>query len=175
MQWFKTKSWKIDYQLITVRRDPMCTILGCLQKTFPSGPSPKKQGSNLINLRRTWRKMDNLIFGWFMRIFGDFLRNFGEIRSLRRRRRLRTSIKQRPSWGPWGHYSLQMASQLKFYLRFGICGPNCICNHDCYGCLGLHSFVARRLRKKAETDNYYTCVALRAAGKNGLLASTLEL
>ena len=29
-----------------------------------------------------------------MKIFGDFLRNFGEIRSLRRRR-LRTSIKQR--------------------------------------------------------------------------------
>ena len=25
-----------------------------------------------------------------------------------------------------GHYSLQMASELKFYLGFGICHPNCI-------------------------------------------------
>ena len=37
-------------------------------------------------------------------------------------------------------FGLQMASEV----RFGICGPNCICNHVCFGCLGLCSFVARK-------------------------------
>ena len=45
-----------------------------------------KQGSDLIELRLIWREMENLIFGGFLetflRIFGDLLRNFGEIGSL---------------------------------------------------------------------------------------------
>ena len=46
-----------------------------------------KQGSDLRELRLTWKKMENLIFERFVRIFGDilevifgeFLWNFGEI------------------------------------------------------------------------------------------------
>ena len=29
------------------------------------------------------------------------------------------------------------ASEVKFDLRFEICGPNHICNHVCFGCLGF--------------------------------------
>ena len=36
-----------------------------------------------------------------------------------------------------GHYSLQTASKVKFDLRFGICGPNCICYHVCLDCFGF--------------------------------------
>ena len=37
-----------------------------------------KQGSDLIDLRLTWREMENLIFGRFMRIFGGFLSIIGD-------------------------------------------------------------------------------------------------
>ena len=47
-----------------------------------------------------------------------------------------------------------MASELKFDLRFGICGLNCMCNHVCLGCLGLLWKFQRRLKKK-EIDIYY--------------------
>ena len=35
-----------------------------------------KQGSDLIDLRLTWREMENLIYGGFFRIFGDILEDF---------------------------------------------------------------------------------------------------
>ena len=54
--------------------------------------SVPEQGSDLIELRLTWREMQNLIFGWFMRIFGEFLRIFGEFLRMFIVRRLRTSI-----------------------------------------------------------------------------------
>ena len=38
-----------------------------------------QQGSDLIELRLTWREMDNLIFGGFMRSFGDTLEDFSRI------------------------------------------------------------------------------------------------
>ena len=50
-------------------------------------------------------------------------------------------------------YSLQTALELKFHLRFGICGQNCICNHVCLGCLGLLWNFQRRLRKKERKMN----------------------
>ena len=34
-----------------------------------------KQGSDLIDLRLTWKEMENFIFAWFMKIFGEFLEN----------------------------------------------------------------------------------------------------
>ena len=61
-----------------------------------------------------------------------------------------------------------MASEIRPDLRFGICGSNCIRNHVCLDCLGLLWTNHRRLRKKAETDNYYSCVALRAATKKDI-------
>ena len=52
----------------------------------PHVQSSVKQGSGLVELRLTWREMENLSFGNFRRIFGeiieDFLRNFEEIGSL---------------------------------------------------------------------------------------------
>ena len=35
-----------------------------------------KQGTYLIDLRLTWREMENLIFGLFLRIFGYILEDF---------------------------------------------------------------------------------------------------
>ena len=67
-----------------------------------------------------------------------------------------------PLWGPFGglrgHYSLQTASKLKFYLGFGICGPNCICNHVFLGCLGLLWENERRLKKKKKKKKKTTCL-----------------
>ena len=42
----------------------------------------KEQGSDLIDLRLTWREMENFIFGGFMRIFGEIWRIFGEIKGI---------------------------------------------------------------------------------------------
>ena len=37
----------------------------------------EEQGSDLIDLRLTWREMENLIFGGFLEKFGGFLEKFG--------------------------------------------------------------------------------------------------
>ena len=63
---------------------------------------PREQGSDLIELRLIWREMENLIFGGFLRIFGDILKDFWRFfEELWRNwfvvRRLRTSINQRPT------------------------------------------------------------------------------
>ena len=50
--------------------------------------------SDLIQLRQTWREMENLISGRFIRIFGELLRNLEEIGSFSEERRLRTSFKE---------------------------------------------------------------------------------
>ena len=53
-------------------------VIKCQTKSFqwPNlSPCRKaiQQCSDLIDLRLTWREMENLIFGWFLRIFGLFL------------------------------------------------------------------------------------------------------
>ena len=64
------------------------TIVKIPNRKQVQGPVAK-QGSDLTQLRRTWREMENLNFETFIRIFGeiiedfgDFWRNFGEIGSL---------------------------------------------------------------------------------------------
>ena len=81
-----------------------------------------------------------------------------------------------PFWGPWGHYSLQMASDLKFHLRFGICGPNCIWNHVCLGCLGLlWKFQRRRRRLRRQLASTRVACATAAATKNSRSCSIQDL
>ena len=63
-------------------------------------------------------------------------------------------------------YGLQTASEVRFDLRFGICGPNCICNHVCFGCLGLFLDKSQNKIKKEQTHNYYTCATQVKKGTN---------
>ena len=46
-----------------------------------------------------------------------------------------------------GHHSPQTASEVKSDLRFGICGPNFICNHVCLGCWGLFDQITEEERR----------------------------
>ena len=98
-----------------------------------------KQGTDLIELRLTWREMENLNFERYIRIFGDiiedFWRFFEEFEEFWRNRfvvrRLRTSInwRQTEKMSFWGHYSLQTASEVRSDLRYKIYDPNFICYH----------------------------------------------
>ena len=62
----------------------------------------QEQGSDLRELRLTWKEMENLIFERFIRIFGDILEDFWTIfeefwRNWFIVRRLRTSLNLRPT------------------------------------------------------------------------------
>ena len=91
------------------------------------------------------RELEDLIFWWFMRMFGDFLRLSADFRD---------------------QYNLQTASEVRSDLRFEICGPNVIWYHLCFACLGLCSFVEEKKKIKKD-ESASTRPAGFAAGKNG--------
>ena len=64
-------------------------------------------------------------------------------------RRLRTSKKKSEvlTTNENGLSEASTASEVKSDLRFAIVDPNCICNHVCYGCLGLCLFVEEKIKK----------------------------
>ena len=43
-----------------------------------------------------------------------------------------------------GEYGLKTASEVRFDLRFEMCGPNVVCYYLCFACLGLCSFVEEK-------------------------------
>ena len=123
-----------------------------------------QQGSDLIELRVTWRETENLIFWRFLMIFGEFLGDFWKFfEEFWRnwfvvRRRLRTSINWRPTKKMrfWGHYGLQTASEVTSDIRFQIYGPNYICYHVCLDCLDLLlNFVRKKEERKKQTTRLY--------------------
>ena len=65
-------------------------------------------------------------------------------------RRLRTSKKKSEvlTTSKNGLSEATTASEVQSDLRFGICGPNCICNHICLDSLGLFSLNFVRKKKK---------------------------
>ena len=68
------------------------------------------------------------------------------------------------------------ASEVKSDLRFGICGPNCICNHVCLGCLGLFwTNLRRRLRQLASTRPVGFAAGKNWQNDNQLCSSTIAV
>ena len=95
-----------------------------------------QQGSDLIDLRLTWRKSETSIFMDFWRHSWGFLEIFWGIWGiLEKLARCEKKIKNFHHFETnkenevLGQYGLQTASEVKSKIRFEIYGPNYLCHH----------------------------------------------
>ena len=107
--------------LITKRCDFLDKITCRFEKSLPLQKVChfKTRYKALIEVRLTWREMENLILGRFIRIFGEFLRNFEEIGLLleEQRRLRRTSINQKKRLHRGSTIYLYLEPQLRQHRR----------------------------------------------------------
>ena len=131
----------VYYQQCSVARAPKITRFG------PNWPAADMEGNGSFEF---WGFLETLL-----RIFEEFWGNWFVVR-----KRIRTSdlYLASASWkflttNKKFDFGLQMTSEVRFDLRFGICGPNCICNYVCFGCLGLFLDKSQNKIKKEQTHN----------------------